>query len=96
MLLVLFNKIRVHSYDTVLYWFLVSSLASLIDYNDHDNDRCAGVTESVSVFTADDKRLGLRSRQQVGVTVRVRVSSSRQGRFTAAKGALVRYARNRM
>ena len=79
MLLVLFNKIRVHSYHTVLCWFLVSSLTPLIADNDPINNRCVGVTplRSGSGFTADDKKLGLHRRQQVGVTVRV--STSRQG-----------------
>ena len=94
MLLLLFNKIRVHSYHTVLCWFLVSSLAPLIADNDPVNDRYVGVTPlgSESGLTADDKRLGLHSRQQVGI----RVSTSRQGlglapfargRSTAARGA---------
>ena len=39
-LLVLFNKIRVHSYDTVLCSFFVSSLAPLIAINNPVNDRC--------------------------------------------------------
>ena len=86
----------------MLCWFLVSSLASLIGDNDHVNDRCVWVNPSGSGsglglgFTADDRRLGLHSRQQVGV--RVRVSSSRQGlelglapfargRSTASRGA---------
>ena len=74
-----FNKIRVHSYHSVLCWFLVSSLAPLIINNDPVNDRCVGVTPSGSGsgsgFTTDDKRLGLHSRPHVGVTVRVRSSS---------------------
>ena len=78
MLLVLFNKIRVHSYHTVLCWFFVSSLAPLNVNNNPVNDLCVGVTTlgSGSWFTAIDRRLGLHSRQQVGV--RVRVSTSRQ------------------
>ena len=36
------------------------------------------------MFTADDRRLGLHSRQQV--EIRVRVFSIRQGRSTAARG----------
>ena len=73
MLLVLFNEIRVHS------------LVPLIVDNDPINNRCVGITPlmsgSGSGFTADDKKLGLHSRQQFGV--RVRISSSCQG---AGKG----------
>ena len=80
MLLVLFNKIRMHSYHTVLCLFLVSSLVPLIVNNDPVNDRCVGVSPpgSRSGFTANDRRLGSsHSCQRVGV--RVGVSSSRRG-----------------
>ena len=40
MLLVLFNKIRVHSYDTVFCSFLVSSLGPLIPIKDPVHDHC--------------------------------------------------------
>ena len=89
MLLVLFNKIRVHAYDTVLCWILVSSLTPLFDDNNPVNDRCVGVTPLGSGFTEDDKRLGLHSRQQVGVSSSrqgVRVSSIRQGRSGYPEG----------
>ena len=88
MLLVLFNKIRVHSYHTVLCWFLVSSLAPLIVHNDPVNDRCVGVTPSGSGsgFTADDRRLRLHSRQQVGVRVRVSTSRQESGLAPVARG----------
>ena len=63
MLLVLFNKIRVHSYHTVLCWFLVSSLVLLIVDNDPINNRCVGVIPSGSGLgsgiTADVYKLGL-------------------------------------
>ena len=68
MLFVLFNKIRVHSYHTVLRSFLVSSLVPLIVDNDPIHKRCVGVTPSGSYH----------SRLQAGVTA-VRVSSIRQG-----------------
>ena len=105
MLLVLFNKIRVHSYDTVLCWFLVSSLAPLIADNDPVNVGVGGSLRYGRVrlglgLTVDDRRLWLHGRQQVGVRVtsirqglglhsrqQVRVSSIRQGRSTAARGA---------
>ena len=62
MLLVLFNKIRVHLYHTVLRSFLVSSLVPLIVDNDPIHKRCVGVTPSGSGsgFTANIYRLGLR------------------------------------
>ena len=88
MLLVLFNKICVHSYHIVLCWFLVSSLVPLIIDNDPVNDRCVVVTPLgsglLSGFTADDRRLGLHSRRQVGV--RVRVSSGHQGALHSRQG----------
>ena len=84
----LFNKIRVHSYHTVLCWFLVSLLVPLIVGNDHVNDRCVVVTplgsELRSGFTADDIRLGLHSRRQVGV--KGRVSSGHQGALHSRQG----------
>ena len=92
MLLVLFNKIRVHSYHTVLCWFLVSSLVPLIADNDPINNRCVGITPlglgsgSGSGFTTDDKKLGLHSRQQVGVRVRVSPSRQRLGFLLVARG----------
>ena len=87
MLLVLFNKIREHSYHTVLCWFLISSLAPLIVNNEPVNDRCVVVTPSASGsgFTADDRRLGLHSRQQVGVRVRVNTSRQELGLAPVAK-----------
>ena len=39
-MLVFFNKRHVHLYDTVLCWFLVSSLGPLILVNDPLNERC--------------------------------------------------------
>ena len=68
MLLVLFNKIRVHSYHTVLCWFLVSSLAPLIADNDPVNVRYVGVTP-----------LGSASGQGSPQTTKVRVTQPSTG-----------------
>ena len=103
MLLVSFNKIRVHSFHTVLCWFLVS-------ISPFDNypilNCCVWVGHSVRVNIANvysvwvttvrvnsssRQGLGLALQSKVGVTT-VRVSSSRQGRsrgiYVAARGRL--------
>ena len=72
MLLVLFNKIRVHSYHTVLRLFHVSSLVPLIVDNDPIHKRCVG-GHSVRV------RVRVHHRRLQAVVTTVRVSSSRQG-----------------
>ena len=84
----LFNKIRVHSYDTVLCWFVVSLLASLIGDNDAVNDRCVGVTTSGSGlwsgFTAYDRSLGLCTDNRLGL--RLGLCTVARGRSTSARG----------